>query len=213
MICSHAVSGVPGRPGLTGELRQSDLAAPAARHRVVGGQHQVNRIPEEVLAVDAGRPSQRLMLPFVGQDEVDIAERERGQRLLGFGLDELAAQLGRLSGERPHRRDGQAERDRLEGRDPPAAGDAAPGRCQLGLRDLGPLEQFVRVACEDERSVGHPDPATGRLEQGHACLTLEDGELLGDGRGRELEGLGHRGDGAPRAQLAEEAKPVEVEHS
>ena len=31
-----------------------------------------------------GRPGERLMLPLVGQHEVDVAERERGQRLLGL---------------------------------------------------------------------------------------------------------------------------------
>ena len=67
----------------------------------------------------------RLVLPFVGQDEVDVAERERGQRLLGLGFDELAAQARRLPRKRLHRRDGEAERDRLEGGDPRPPGDAA----------------------------------------------------------------------------------------
>ena len=99
----------------------------------------------QVVAVDTGGPRQRLVLPLVGQHEIDVAQRERGQRLLGLGLDELAAQAGRLARERVHRRGGQAQRYRLERRDPPAPGDAARGRRQLGLRELGAVEQRLGV--------------------------------------------------------------------
>ena len=153
------------------------------------------------------------MLPLVGQDEIDVAERERGQRLLGLGLDELAAQAGRLARERLHRRDGEAERHRLEGGDPPPPGDAARGRGQLGLRELGPLEQRLGVADEDERGVGQPDPSAGPLEQRQPGLALEHRELLGDGRRRELQRVGDRGDRAARVQLVQQAQAAEIEHS
>ena len=48
----------------------------------------------------AGAPAgsrQRLVLPLVAEHEVEVAERERGQRLLGLGLDQLAAQPRRLA--------------------------------------------------------------------------------------------------------------------
>jgi hypothetical protein len=31
-----------------------------------------------------------LVLPLVAQDEVDVPQRQRRQRLLGFGLDQLS---------------------------------------------------------------------------------------------------------------------------
>ena len=164
-------------------------------------------------AVDARRPRVRLVLPLVGQHEVDVAERERGQRLLGLGLDELAAQAGRLARERLHRRQREPDRDRLEGGDAPSPGDAARGRRELGLRELGPLEQRLGVADEDERGVGQADPAAGALEQRHARLALEHRELLGDGGRRELQRVGDRGDRAARVQLVQQAQAAEIEHS
>ena len=159
-----------------------------------------------------GRPRERLVLPLVGQHEVDVAERERGERLLGLGLDQLAAQVGRLARERPDRRHGHAQADRLERGDPAAAGDAAGGGGQVGLGELGALEQRAGVADEDQRRIGEPDAAAGRLEQRQPRLALEHGELLRDGRGRELERVGDGGDRAARVQLVQEAQPAEVEH-
>ena len=89
-------------------------------------------------------------------------ERERGQRLLGLGLDELAAQAGRVARRAPHRGEREPQRDRLERRDPRPAGDGARRGGQLGLRELGALEQRVGVADEHERRVGEPDAAAGR---------------------------------------------------
>ena len=57
------------------------------------------------------------MLPLVAEDEVEVAERQRGQRVLGLGLDELAAQPRRVARERLDRRQGEVEGHRLEGRD------------------------------------------------------------------------------------------------
>jgi hypothetical protein len=152
------------------------------------------------------------VLPLVCQHEVDVAERERGQRLLGLGLDQLAAQVGRLAGERPDGRHRDPQRDRLEGGDPAAAGDAPGGGGELGLGELGALEQRAGVADEDERRVGQPHAAAGRLEQRHPGLALEHGELLGDGGGRELERVGDRGDRAAGVQLVQQAQPSQVEH-
>jgi hypothetical protein len=58
----------------------------------------------QVLTRDAFGPWKRLMLPLVGQHEVHVAERQRGQRLLRLCFDELAAQRGRLPRERLHGR-------------------------------------------------------------------------------------------------------------
>ena len=69
------------------------------------------------------------------------------------------------------------------------------------------------MADEHERGVGQADAAAGPLEQRHARLALEHRELLGDGRRRELQRVGHRGDRAARVQLVQQAQAAEVEHS
>ena len=97
-------------------------------------------------------------------------------------------------------------------RDPAAPGDAAGGGGQVGLGELGALEQRAGVADEHERRVGQPHAAAGRLEQRQPGLALEHGELLGDGGGRELERVGDGGDRAAGVQLVQEAQPPEVEH-
>jgi hypothetical protein len=179
---------------------------------VVGRQDEVDRVRVEVLAVDARRPRARLVLPLVGEHDVDVPERQRGQRLLRLGLDELAAQAGRGARERLHRGRGDADRDRLERRDPGQPRDAPRGRRQLRLRDGGALEQRLGVVDEDDRRVGQAHAAAGALEQRHARLALEHRELLGDGGGREPERVGHRGDRAARVQLVQQTEAAEVEH-
>ena len=153
------------------------------------------------------------MLPLVGQDEVHVAEEERGQRLLGLGLDQLAAKVGSISGERLHGGHGKVKGNRLERRDASASRNAARGCRQVGLRELGALEERVGVADEDERGVGQPDAPPCPLQQRHPRLALEHGQLLGDRRRGELEGLRHGGDRAPRVELVQEPQSMEIEHS
>jgi hypothetical protein len=203
---------LPGRPCVAGQLGQRHGVRVAPRRRVAVRQDEADRIGAEVFAVHPGRPRMRLVLPLVGQHEVDVAERERGQRLLGLGLDQLAPQRRGLAGERLHRRDGEPERDGLEGGDPAAPGDPAGGGRQLGLGELGPLEQRGRVTDEDERRVGEPDAASRRFEQRHAGLPLEHRELLGDSRRGELERFGHRCDRPSRVELVEEPEAAQIEH-
>ena len=126
----------------------------------------------QVLALDARRARERLVLPLVGQHQVDVAQGQRGQRLLGLGLDQLAAEIGRVARECLHRRDGEVKGNRLERRDAGPPGDPPCGCGQVGLRHLGPIEQRVRVANQDEGGVGQPDPSPGLLEQLHPRLAL-----------------------------------------
>ena len=78
----------------------------------------------------------------------------------------------------------------------PRPATVARRRGEVGLGERGALEQRVGVADEHERGIGQPDAAAGALEQPHAGLALEHRELLGDGRRRELERVGDRGDRA-----------------
>ena len=182
--------------------------------RVVGGQDEVHRVAKQVVAVDAGGRRQRLVLPLVGEHEVDVAERERRQRLLGLGLDELAAQRGRVAAQRA-RSPGAARRSATDWKrgDPPAAGDgAAPprrGRPRRARRGRA----APRRGDEHERRVGQPHAAAGALEQRHAGLALEHRRAAG----RPPTGVNCSASATaaivPRVvQLAEQAEPAEVEH-
>ena len=152
------------------------------------------------------------MLPLVADHEVEVAERERGQRRLGLALDDLAAQLRRLACQHLHRRQRDAQEDRLEAGDPAAAGHRPRRGGEVGLGDGGALEQRLGVPDEHERGVGQPHAAAGTLEQRHARLALEHRELLRDRGGRELERVRDRRDRPALAQLAQQPQPAEIEH-
>ena len=166
------------------------------------------------LAVDARRPRARLVLPLVGEHEVDVPERERGQRLLGLGLDELAAQVRRVARERPHRRDARAASrptgTRRSGRGrrrcprPPASSASASS-----ARSSSASAWRTSTSAASVRRT--PRPA--RSSSGTPGLALEHRELLGDGGRRELQRVGDGGDRAARVQLVQQAQPAEVEHS
>ena len=176
------------------------------------GQHDPDRVAGQLVADDAVGQAERVQLPLVGQHEVEVAERERGQRALGLGLDELAAQLRRLAPERLHRRQRDLQRHGLERRDPPAAGHRPGGRGELGLGERGALEQRLGVPDQHERRVGQPQPAAGLLEQRHAGLPLEHRELLRDRRRGELQRVGDRRHRPSLVQLAEQAEAAEIQH-
>jgi hypothetical protein len=118
----------------------------------------------ELVAVDAGQPRVRLLLPLVGQHEVDAAEGELGQGVLGLGLHELATQARRLARERRHGRHGDAQRGGLEGGDAAAPDHACRAGGQLGLGQLGAVEQRPGVVDQHQRGVGETHAAAGPHE-------------------------------------------------
>jgi hypothetical protein len=158
------------------------------------------------------RKPARLVLPFVGEYEVDVAERQRGERLLGLGLDQLAAQPRCIARQPLHRRYREPQHDRLKARDAATAGDRAGRRGEVGLGLRRALEQRVGVLDENERRVGQAHAPPGALEQAHAGLALEQRELLRDGRRRELQGVGDRRDGPAGVELAQQPQAPEIEH-
>ncbi len=158
-----------------------------------------------------GQPH-RVVAPLVAEDQVHVAQGQGGQGLLWLAGDQLAAQPRRLTREPPHRGQRDPQRDRLEPGDPPPPRHAARGRGQVGLGERGALEQGVGVVDQDERRVGEAHAAPHALQQGHTRLPLQHRELLRDSRGRELEGVGDRGDRAALVQLAQQTQTSELEH-
>jgi hypothetical protein len=100
----------------------------------------------------------------------------------------------------------------LEGGDAQGADGFVEGLGQRGLGALHLLQQDLGVGHQQLGLGGEPDPAAGRLEQAHAGLFLQRGQLLGDRRRAVGQGLGHGGDGAPAGQLPEQPQAPEVEH-
>jgi hypothetical protein len=196
---------MPGGPRLVVELGERRVAEFVR-------QREVHGVVEQLVALQPAGQPQRLVLPLVAEDEVDVAERERGERLLGLGLDELGAQPRRGGPQGRHRRDRELERDRLERRDARAAGDRPGGGGQVGLGPGGAVQQRLRVAHQHERGVRQAHAAPGLLEQRDAGLALEQRELLRDGARRELERVGDRGDRPALVQLFEQAQAAQFEH-
>ena len=203
---------LPGGPGLPGERAQRHSPGVRPRQRVAPGQHEIHRVAEQLVPLDARRDLHRLVAPLVAEHEVDVTQRQGRQRLLGLGLDQLAAQPRGLAREPLHRRQGEPQRDGLEPGYASAAGDDALRRREVGLGERHTLEQSVRMANQDEPGVGEAHAPAGALEQRNAGLALEHRELLRHRRGRELQGVGDRGDGPALVQLAEQAQSAELQH-
>jgi hypothetical protein len=107
-------------------------------------------------------------------------------------------------GELPHGRDQDVVDHRREGRDADRtgqpfgeAGELAPGLGQLVLDALG-------VAGQDAAGGGERDPALGAVDERQPHLPLQLGELLGDRRGGEVEGLGRPHDAAAPRHLVQD---------
>jgi hypothetical protein len=64
---------------------------------MVRREEDADRIREQVVAFDACWDSQRLVLPLVADDEVNLGESQCRQRRLRLGLDKFATQPRRLT--------------------------------------------------------------------------------------------------------------------
>ena len=85
-------------------------------------------------------------------------------------------------------------------------------RRQRGLGGLEPAEDHVGVLDEDLARLGQHDPAGTALQQPHAGLALERGDLLRDRRGRVGEHVGGGRQRTAAGDLAEHAQAANVQH-
>ena len=67
------------------------------------------------------------------------------------------------------------------------------------------------MADQDEGRVREPDTSSSPLEQFDARLALEDGELLGDGRRGEAQGVSDGSDGPAFVQLVQQSQTPKIE--
>ena len=177
-----------------------------------GRQDEQDGVEQQLVAIEPRGIRHGACCHSSAEDEIDVAERERRQRLLGLGLDELAAQPGAsrasacIAGIASRRAaDWNAAIRPRPATLPAAAARSAWASAARSSRALGVLD-------EHQRRIGQPHPAAGALEQRHAGLALQHRELLGDRRGREAQRLGDRGDRPALVQLAQQPESAQVEH-
>jgi hypothetical protein len=84
------------------------------------------------------------------------------------------------------------------------------GECRRGAFEL--LQHGLRVLDEELPRGRQRDRAPRAFEQWHARLPFQRAELLGDGRRRERDRLGDRGDRAAPGELAQEVELAWIEH-
>ena len=138
----------------------------AAHRRVAGRQHEPHPVLHQLVTLHPLGQQAGLVLPFVSEDEVDVAERERGERLLRLQLEQLAPQSRARRG-RALRMAGSASRSATDSkpamRARPATVPAAAASSASATRRA--LEQRLGVAGEHQRRVGEAHTAPGALEQ------------------------------------------------
>lgn len=113
----------------------------------------------------------------------------------------------------PRRHRGQQDGDgHREPRHPQRSGRGPLPRPQIlfrlvpaGLDRVGMFQQALRGG-------GEPHPAPLRLQQVDAQVPGELPDLLGGGRGGEMQGAGGRGDGAVVGDGPEHVQPAQINH-
>ena len=146
------------------------------------------------------------------QGDVDVAAAQLGDRRARLGWLERQLDSGMalaIAGDRlGHDRRARAR----EGGEPqPAAAQAGDG-LELGLGVGEPREDDVGVLDQRAARVGQPDAARAALDEHHAGLALQGGDLLGDGRLRVVQRVGGGGERATCGDLAQHAHAANVKH-
>ena len=200
----------PATHGTSGYAREVDRAA---RRRVAGGDGEADRVLAQRGALERGVGGLRRERVLLRDHEVELAEPEQRDRVLGLELARVDLEL-RVRAREPADR-GRQQRA-VRAREGGGAQDAGDVRALARERGLGGLELAQhRLRARDElRPRGREAAgAAGALEQLHAGLALERGELLGDGRRRVAERVGGGGDRAAAGELAQDAEAADVEHA
>jgi hypothetical protein len=90
-------------------------------------------------------------------------------------------------------------------------GDLLGPGVQVGLSALELSQKRVGVRDERAPRIGQREPPALTFEQDNARFTLERRKLLGDGRRREAERLGGRGDGPTLGELTQDSEAFDVQ--
>lgn len=117
----------------------------------------------------------------------------------------LLAEPGQRRGEQPARRGREGAQHQL------ADGLPAPRlQIRLGQLDLG--QDARRVIGQEPPGIGQPHSPAVLGEQLLPCLTLQLGQLLGDGGGGHVQPVGRGADGTVASDGVERTQTVQVQH-
>ena len=198
---------VAGDPALVGQGLQGDLGA---GHRVPRGHGDVDGVLGQRRQPDARIVAARAEVVLVDDGEIDLAELQRGQRVLRLELGEQDLGARMAAGEARHRQRHERRRRGGEGGQAHAAADVAVGELGLGRLELG--QDALGTPDQQPRRGGEDHAASLALEERDPGLALERREVLGDGGGRVAECLSRGGDGAALRELAQHVQAADVEH-
>jgi hypothetical protein len=199
-------------PGLARELLEADRLA--ARQSVISGEYEINRVVEQVSAVETRQqvtPTRTLGI-FEYHREVGFASLQRRHRVLRLALGEHELDLGVALPVEGNGLGDECRAGAWEARDPDSP-TAQPGeRGELTLRVRESSQNGLRVRHEHFAGIGQAHAPGTALEEGHPGFALERRDLLAD------RGLGERkriGGGGERTVLCyrlEHPKALDVEH-
>ena len=197
-----------GDPRLGGEVGEADAAA--GGQRVVAREHEVQRVLEQVDALDVVARLGGSRLDDDRQVQLAAAQERHAVLALGQAQGELDGRVLPAEGG-----DGQGHErraDGLEGGHPQAAAAQAGDRLQLGLRLGQAGHDRLGVAHERLARLGEAHAARAALHEDRAGLALERRDLLRDRRLRERQRLGRGGERAAHRDLAQDPETAYVEH-
>ena len=95
--------------------------------------------------------------------------------------------------------------------DPQAPGDGVALGVELGFGLFEDRKDLGGVSDEDPSGIGQADASSVGLEEAVSCLALEFCELLRNGRGCHVQGVGRTADRSLGRKGMERAESIEVE--
>ena len=149
--------------------------------------------------------------PVVDQGDLDLTRADRAQSFVPLGLPEQQGQP-RVRPQAAGQRGREGRRGGGEGGDRDPAGRLAllRGQVGFGLFDLG--QDALSMSGEPDARVSELGGPRCPVEQDHACLTFQGGQLLGHGGGRIAQGRRGRRDRPPAREFLQQAQPVQIQH-
>ena len=197
-------------PLLVDQVGEPDRSG--TRQPVVGGECEVDRLGEQLLALDARVGELRQEPPLVGDDHIEVRGLERRKGLLRFEVDHRDAEVGVAVPKPRQHRDEQSASRRGKRRNANAAHDPSRRGCEIcfGALDIG--QDPLGVGDESDPRFGQSHVPAETLQERGACFSLQDRHLLRYRGGGHEQCLGGGGDGPPSRHLAKHAESRDVQH-
>lgn len=197
-------------PFVLGEL--GEIHRPAARQRMVGGQHERHGVVEEMHRLELGLGCDAVVRSVDDDRDVGVTAAQRSdvvRRLAGRDAEfDAGVALAELDDGLRHDRGARGR----EGRQAQPTATQAGDRVELGLGVVEAGED--RVGVGDERAAGlrerdAPGPA---IDETRAGLLLERGDLLRHRALRVSERFCRRGERPVGGDFSEHAEPADIKH-